>query len=173
MPEMRSGGAEMKKIKSAYAKTSDLKVYEANARKHTDADVDAIVESIKTFGFVDPIGVWGKQNIIVEGHGRLMAAERIGMEEVPIIRLDHLDDEQRRAYALAHNMTALLSSWDKVILEMELENIDEIDMEAFGFADPEVRGQDFTEGTELDLDDFADETFDHECPECGFRWSDE
>lgn len=163
----------MIKIKSGTAKVADLQRYEANARKHTDADVDAIVESIKAFGFVDPIGVWGKQNLIVEGHGRLMAAERLGLEEVPIIRLDHLDEEQRKAYALAHNMTALLSSWDKVLLEMELDNIEEINMEAFGFEDPEVKEQRLTEGTELDLDDFADETFDHECPECGFRWSDE
>lgn len=163
----------MKKIKSTYAKVSDLKKYDANARKHTEADVAAIAESIKEFGFIDPIGVWGKQNIIVEGHGRLMAAELLGMEEVPVIRLDHLDDEHRKAYALAHNMTALLSSWDKVILEMELENIKEIDMDAFGFSDPEAKDQSLTESAELDLDDFADETFDHECPECGFRWSDE
>ena len=157
-------------IKSTYVKTKDLMANPQNARKHVS--VQEIANSIETFGFLDPIGVWGKENLIVEGHGRLMAANMIGIEEVPVIRLDHLDEEQRRAYALAHNMTAMLSSWDESMLEMEMENIDEIDMDAFGFTEEQTT-QRLTDGQELDLDDFADDTFDHECPECGFRWSDE
>ena len=99
-------------LKIEYLPVGSLKPYEKNARKHQDADVQTIVASIKEFGFDDPIGVWGEGNLIVEGHGRLMAAKKLGMETVPVIHLDHLTDEQRRAYALAHNKTAEMSEWD-------------------------------------------------------------
>lgn len=116
-----------------YLPINALTPYEKNARKHQTVDVDAIVASIEEFGFDDPIGVWGEQNIIVEGHGRLLAAKKLGIESVPVIRLDHLTDEQRRAYALAHNRTAELSEWDDVVKELELAGIKEIDMSLFGF----------------------------------------
>lgn len=106
----------------------ELKPYERNARKHGEEDVAAIAKSIETFGFNDPIGVWGKDNLIVEGHGRLMAAKSLGMEKVPCIRLDHLSDEERRAYALAHNRTAELSEWDDELVDSELG-----DLKALGF----------------------------------------
>lgn len=115
-----------------YVSVGDLVPYERNARKHADEDISAIVASIRQFGFLDPIGVW-KGNLIVEGHGRLEAAKRLGMDTVPIIRLDHLTDEERRAYALAHNRTAELSNWDFVVRDEELSQISEIDMSAFGF----------------------------------------
>lgn len=115
----------------------DLKPYENNARKHQETDVAAIVASIKEFGFKDPIGVWSDDNIVVEGHGRLVAAKKLGMKSVPCIRLDDLTDEQRRAYALAHNKTAELSEWDIDLLDIELGDITDIDMSAFGFDLPE------------------------------------
>lgn len=115
-----------------YLSVNDLKPYEKNARKHKGQDVNAIVASIKEFGFNDPIGLW-KDNIVIEGHGRLLAAKKLGMDFVPCIRLDHLNDEQRRAYALAHNRTAELSEWDAIIRDEELKGISEIDMSAFGF----------------------------------------
>ena len=95
--------------------------------------MQAIVESIKEFGFNDPIGLWSDKNIIVEGHGRLLAAKLLNMEYVPCIRLDHLTDEQRRGYALAHNKTAELSRWDDGMLDIELGDITDIDMSLFGF----------------------------------------
>ena len=112
---------------------SALTPYERNARKHGDEDVGAIAESIREFGFNDPIGIWGKDNTIVEGHGRLMAAKSLGMDKVTCIRLDHLTDEQRRAYAIAHNRTAELSTWDDDLLKIELGEIQDIDMGAFDF----------------------------------------
>ena len=121
------------KLTIEYVSVDKLKPYEKNARKHQDADVQTIVASIKEFGFDDPIGVWGDENLIVEGHGRLLAAKKLGMETVPCIRLDHLTDEQRRAYALAHNKTAEMSEWNFDILPEELDNIFDIDMEQFGF----------------------------------------
>lgn len=82
----------------------------------------------------DPIGIWGDQNLIVEGHGRLLALKQIGATEVPTIRLDHMNDEQRRAYTLAHNKTTMNSGFDLGILIEEIESID-IDMNIFGFGD--------------------------------------
>lgn len=114
----------------------DLQPYEHNARKHDTEDVEAIKKSIEQFGFNDPIGIWSDENLIVEGHGRLLAAKELGMEEVPCIRLDHLSDEERRAYALAHNKTAELSAWDFNTLDLELAGIEEIDMSQFGFDSP-------------------------------------
>lgn len=122
----------------------DLKPYENNARKHQETDVAAIVASIKEFGFKDPIGVWSDDNIVVEGHGRLVAAKKLGMKSVPCVRLDDLTDEQRRAYALAHNKTAELSVWDDDILDIELDNILDIDMSDFGF--------DLSDGNNYDSD---------------------
>lgn len=122
----------MTKLNIEYLPVSALKPYERNARKHTDTDIGTIVNSIKEFGFDDPIGIWGDENLIVEGHGRLLAAQKLGMQEVPCIRLDHLTDEQRRAYALAHNKTAEMSSWLTDVLQNEIDNID-LDMSKFGF----------------------------------------
>lgn len=111
----------------------DLTEYDGNARAHGREDIEAIEWSIQQFGFNDPIGIWSKDNVIVEGHGRLKAAKNLGMTEVPCIRLDHMTDEQRRAYALAHNKTAELSAWDFEKLDIELAGIHEFDMTKIGF----------------------------------------
>lgn len=132
----------MEHLKIEYLLIGDLKPYEQNARQHGEPDVEAIAASIREFGFDDPIGIWGDENLIVEGHGRLLAAERLNMKQVPVIRLDHLTDEQRRAYALAHNKTAELSGWNFATLDSELAQIAEIDMSLFGFnvnaVDPQI-----------------------------------
>lgn len=139
-------------MKLDYLSIDKITPYEKNARKHQDVDVDAIVKSIKEFGFNDPIGVWGKKNIIVEGHGRLQAAKKLGMKEVPVIHLDDLTDEQRRAYTLAHNKTAELSMWDFEKLDEELSNILDIDMSDFGF-DLSSLDEESQEVTEDDYDE--------------------
>ena len=118
-------------LKIEYLPVTELKPYENNARKHAEADVEAIKKSIEEFGFNDPIGIW--HDTIVEGHGRLLAAQELEMAEVPVIRLDHMTDEERRAYALAHNKTAELSEWDFEMLDTELEDIFDIDVSQFGF----------------------------------------
>ena len=122
----------MDNLKIEYLPVEDLVPYQNNARKHTNTDVSAIAKSIEMFGFDDPIGIW-KGNVIIEGHGRLMAAKQLGMETVPVIRLDHLTDEERRSYALVHNKSAELSEWDFEKLELELSELPEIDMSDFGF----------------------------------------
>ena len=103
------------KLQVEYLSPSELKKYKNNARKHDVEDLEAIMQSIRDFGFNDPIGIWGKAKTIVEGHGRLLAALELGLDKVPVIRLDHLNSEQRKAYALAHNRTAELSVWDEAI----------------------------------------------------------
>lgn len=136
-------------LKIEYVKPSALKQYKNNAREHHEADVNAIAASIKEFGFNDPIGVWHDE--IVEGHGRLLAAMQLKLKKVPIIRLDDLTDEQRKAYALAHNKTAELSNWNFDILDSELQALGDIDMSQFGFnldavEDPvDVQEDDYTE----------------------------
>lgn len=114
-----------------YVGLDEIEPYENNARAHGKEDIKAIVKSIQEFGFNDPIGVW--HNVIVEGHGRLIAARQAGLTTVPIIRLDDLTDEQRKAYMLAHNKTAELSDWDFEVLASELKDISEFDMSEFGF----------------------------------------
>ena len=120
-------------LKIEYMALDKLKPYEKNARKHKEVDLSTIKASISEFGMSDPIGVWGNDNIIVEGHGRYLACKELGIEEVPVIHLDHLTDEQRRAYALAHNKTAEMSEWDFDLLGDELADILDIDMSDFGF----------------------------------------
>lgn len=113
-------------------KISDIKPYEKNAKKHPKKQVKRIAASIKEFGMCDPIGVWGDDNIIIEGHGRLEALKSLGYDTAPCIRLDHLDDEQRRAYTLAHNKVAE-SEWDFSLIDEEVNELDGFDFEKFGF----------------------------------------
>ena len=111
-------------LKIEYIAVNKLKPYEKNTRKHEKKDVDNIAKSIEKYGMCDAIGIWGNENIIVEGHGRLMACKKLGIDKVPCVRLDHLTDEERREYAIAHNATAELSVWDKDFLAEELGELD-------------------------------------------------
>lgn len=120
------------KLKVEYYPIDSIKPYENNAKIHTEEQVAQIIRSIQEFGMNDPIAIWSEDNIIIEGHGRLMACKELGMEEVPVIRLDDLTDEQRKAYTLVHNQTTMNTGFDLDILNAELESID-IDMSDFGF----------------------------------------
>lgn len=121
----------MEKLKIEYVKIDDIKPYERNAKLHPDEQIEQIKKSIEEFGMNDPIAIWKDE--IVEGHGRLMACKKLGFKELPIIRLDHLTDEQRRAYILAHNKLTMNTDFDINILNEELDNIFDIDMKDFGF----------------------------------------
>lgn len=131
----------------------DLKPYENNAKIHTPEQIEQIKNSIEQFGMNDPIAVWGKDNLIVEGHGRLEALKQLGFNEVECIRLDHLTDEERKAYTLAHNKLTMNTDFDIDILVNELSSINDIDMSDFGF---EVKA-DIPE-TEAQEDDYDIET---------------
>lgn len=121
----------MDKLKIEYVDINSIKPYENNAKLHPKEQIEQIKKSIEQFGMDDPIGIWKDE--IVEGHGRLIACKELGMTEVPIIRLDHLSDEERKAYTLAHNKLTMNSDFDIDILNIELDDILNIDMSDFGF----------------------------------------
>ena len=125
----------MSELRIEYLSPDELTPYENNTRKHAPDDIESIKKSILDTGFNDPIGIWGEQNLIVEGHGRQIAAKELHLEKVPCIRLDHLTDEQRREYAIRHNRSAEMSGWDFEKLEEELAqlDIDGIDMDDLDF----------------------------------------
>ena len=126
------------KLKVEYVPIDSISEYENNAKLHPAEQIEQIKKSIKEFGMNDPIGVWHDE--IVEGHGRLIACRELNFDTVPIIRLDDLDDEQRRAYMLVHNQLTMNSGFDAGLLDIELDNIN-MDMEQFGF---EIEDEDFS-----------------------------
>lgn len=104
-----------------------------NAKEHPEWQIEQIKESIELFGNLDPIGIWGDDNLIVEGHGRYLALKELGYNEVEAIRLDWLTEEERKAYALVHNKTTMSSGFDIDALNLNLDGIKGIDMTMFGF----------------------------------------
>jgi len=126
--------------------TASLVPYVRNARTHSPAQVDKIAASIREFGFLNPIITDG-QNGIVAGHGRVMAAQKLGLDTLPTIDAAHLTEAQRRAYVLADNRTALDAGWDNDLLKIELQ-----DLGAAGF-DLTLTGFELGEITALTLDE--------------------
>jgi hypothetical protein len=128
-----------------YVPLSEIKPYKGNAKEHPQEQIEQIKKSMQEFGVKDPIGIW--HNEIVEGHGRYLALKELGETQVPVIRLDDLTDEQRRAYTLVHNQLTMNSGFDLDTLKVELDNIGEIDMSEFGFSldDFDVNGEDSAE----------------------------
>ena len=116
-------------------KLEELIPYENNPRKNDDA-VKAVAESIKEFGFRSPI-ILDENDTIIAGHTRLKAAKKLGLETVPTIKITDLTPEQVKAYRLADNKAAEQSRWDYELLEQELRGIEDIDMTAFGFREPD------------------------------------
>ena len=114
-------------MKIIKVKVNDLKPYKSNAKIHTSEQIEQIKRSIKEFGMNDPIAIWGKENIIIEGNGRLEALKQLGYTEVDCIRLDHLTDEERKAYTLAHNKLTMNTDFDIDILNVELTEIEDIE----------------------------------------------
>ena len=109
-------------IEVKYRKVEDLIPYVNNSRKHSDEQVAQIASSIKEFGWTNPILIDGT-NSIIAGHGRLMAARKLKMEEVPTIELSHLTDTQRKALVIADNKLALNADWDTTLLTIELDDL--------------------------------------------------
>lgn len=109
-------------IEVKYRKVEDLIPYVNNSRKHSDEQVAQIASSIKEFGWTNPILIDGT-NSIIAGHGRLMAARKLKMEEVPTIELSHLTDTQRKALVIADNKLALNADWDNNLLTIELDEL--------------------------------------------------
>lgn len=110
-----------------------IKPYAQNAKKHPQYQIEQIKASILAFGNNDPIAI-DENNVIIEGHGRYLALKALGYHEVPVIKLHHLSEDQKRAYILAHNKITLNTDFDINILKDELTNIIDIDMVPFGFS---------------------------------------
>lgn len=113
--------------------------YARNARTHSETQVAQIAGSIAEFGFVNPVLVGG-DNIIIAGHGRVMAAKKLGLKTVPTIKLDHLTENQRRALVIADNKIAENAGWDEELLRLELQNLadEDFDLDLLGFDDVEL-----------------------------------
>ncbi len=116
------------------ALVDDLIPYARNSRTHSDTQVTKIASSIKEFGFLNPVIV-DADNGIIAGHGRVMAAKKLGLKEVPVLLADHLSEAQKRAYIIADNRLALDAGWDDEMLRIELDELGELgfNLELTGF----------------------------------------
>ena len=139
-----------------YMAIADIKPYEKNPRRNEKA-VDAVANSIKEFGFKNPIIV-DKNNVIISGHTRRLAALKLGLEKVPVYVAADMSEAQAKAFRLADNRVAELSSWDLDALRKEIAEIHEVDLTDFGFSDALV-GISMEPGITK-----------HVCPRCGAEW---
>lgn len=129
----------MKAEKIEHLGIESLIPYARNARTHSDEQIAQIAGSIKEFGFNNPVLI-DKDNGVIAGHGRLAAARKLGLKEIPCIRLEHLTETQRKAYILADNRIALNSGWETELLSIELKELQDfgIDLEGLGFDPKEL-----------------------------------
>ena len=158
--------------------TADLIPYARNTRTHSPEQVAQIAGSIREFGFTNPVLI-DAENGIIAGHGRVMAAGKLGLAKVPCIRLAHLTETQKRAYIIADNKLALNAGWDEEMLGLELADLREVDfdLDVLGFdnfaieqfLNPPERNKEAPEssGGEIDVDGMQMECA---CPKCGFEF---
>jgi ParB family chromosome partitioning protein len=176
-----------KKTFATQAPLADLRVealaveqvipHAGNAKLHPPEQVAQIAASIQAFGFNDPVAV-DEKNVIIEGHGRLLAARQLGLKTVPVIRLPHLSEAQKKAYILAHNKLCLNTGWYLDLLRLELQRLQELDFDLnlSGFRPAEIEIL-FTlpsfPDTEPELTAegmSAQDTKPVQCPACGERF---
>ncbi|MBO6267055.1 MAG: ParB N-terminal domain-containing protein, partial [Synergistaceae bacterium] len=158
------------KMNIVWKKLDELKPYENNPRFNDEA-VPAVAESIKEFGWKQPLVV-DRDGVIVAGHTRYKAAEKLGLDKVPCIIADDLTPEQIKAFRLADNKTGEIATWDFDLLDQELADLD-FDMSDFGFDFGASAGslseeptQRIEAGGEIDTSDFVDDKFSCTCPKC-------
>ena len=128
-------GVQMSKFPNhKVVSTDSLIPYAMNSRTHSERQIAQIAASIKEFGFLNPVIVDG-ENGIIAGHGRVMAAQKLGLDKVPVIEAEHLTDAQRRAYVIADNKLAMNADWDDEILQLEIESLKglEFDVDILGW----------------------------------------
>lgn len=146
------------KLKIEYRKVSELLPYARNARTHSDEQVSQLAASIKEFGFNNPVAI-DADGMILCGHGRVMAAQKLHMTEVPTVCLSHLSDTQVKAYILADNKLALNAGWDNDMLKVELEDLKDLDFDLnlTGFSDEELKDILVEDPTEAHEDNYDGE----------------
>lgn len=147
-------------LKVVYRKVSELIPYARNARTHSDEQIERIADSIQEFGWTNPILIDGESGIIA-GHGRVLAARKLGLEKVPTIELSGLSEAQKRAYIIADNRLALDAGWDEEMLKLEFAELEKLGFELSktGFSDEEIKEM------MADLDREVDGVEDVETPE--------
>tara|TARA_R100000734_G_C3319128_1_gene114363 strand:- start:7373 stop:7990 length:618 start_codon:yes stop_codon:yes gene_type:complete len=135
----------------------DLTLYKGNPRVHSEIQIERLINSLKKFGFTNPVLIDDTGNVIA-GHGRIAAAKKIGLDTVPTITLSHLTEDERKAYIIADNQLALNSSWDDDLLKIELEKLSDagFDLSVLGWGDDIPTFAD--EPDYGSLDDFDDPT---------------
>ena len=138
---------------------SDLIPYARNSRTHSDVQVNKIASSIKEFGFLNPVLI-DKDNGIIAGHGRVMAAQKLGLKEVPVLQIGHLSDTQKRAYIIADNRLALDAGWDEEMLRVEFAELADngFNLELTGFELGQIEDIDsgvFGEERKMDEDKYT------------------
>jgi ParB-like chromosome segregation protein Spo0J len=163
----------MTKLKITYKPVADLIPYARNSRTHSDAQVAQIAASIKEFGWTNPVLLDG-DNGIIAGHGRVMAAQKLGETQVPTIELGHMSATQKRAYIIADNKLALNAGWDEQMLALEIQDLKDVgyDLGLIGFSideigeiSKEVNFDPATEDEQGKLDELDPKWID--CPHCG------
>ena len=158
-------------MKQRTAKVADLIPYARNSRTHSEAQINKIAASIREFGFLNPVIIDGKNGIIA-GHGRIMAAQKLGIDEVPVVEAAHLTEAQKRAYIIADNRLALDAGWDDEMLRVELQELGDLnfDLSLTGFDvnelsalffEPEFKPDDIENQGKLDA------KTECVCPACG------
>lgn len=144
---------ENKELNITYRPIKELKPYKKNAKKHNKEQVEQIANSIKEFGFTQPV-IIDKHDCVVAGHGRILGAKKAGLKQVPTVCLDELTEEQIKAYRLVDNKLNE-SEWDYSLLDEEIEQLTDIDMDLFGF-DESV---DLTDAFEYETKDKVEKNF--------------
>ena len=154
------------KIQVEYKKLIEIKPYDKNPRKN-DKAVDVVAKSIKEYGFINPI-IIDKDNIIVAGHTRYKAAQKLGLTEAPIIYASNLTSAQIKAFRIIDNKSNEYAQWDDDLLKIELDGLKELnfDIDLTGFTeielqDKEYKEQEFDENIEIK----------YICPKCNYGWS--
>ena len=162
-------------LKINYRGTADLIPYVNNSRTHSEQQVQQVASSIKEFGFTNPILI-DESDGIIAGHGRLLAAKKLKLDEVPTITLEGLTEAQRKAYVIADNQLALNADWDIDELKVEVERLTELDfnLDLLGFDDDTL--QNLTDTFEPNFDPATEEEQGQldeldpkyvDCPHCG------
>ena len=162
-----------------YRPLADLVPYARNSRTHSEAQVAQIAASIREFGWTNPVLVDG-ENGIIAGHGRVMAARVLGLDQVPCIELAGMSEAQRRAYVIADNKLALNAGWDEAALEAELAALTDLnfDLRLTGFSSDELSsiivGAESMEAPASSATEIDEGTYQmgRKCPRCGFEFDD-
>jgi len=158
-------------LKIEYRSIEELIPYANNARTHSDEQIAQIAASIAEFGFVNPVLV-DENNVLIAGHGRLLAARKLGMAEVPSILLAHLNEVQRKALVIADNRIALNAGWDEELLKVELEvlQLEDFDLDLLAFDSAEIDNLLFTEDDEDSEEEIIPDLPDEPITKSGDLW---